>query len=73
MEADVKVHSFNSQLTTSGPGLGTGHFRKVPVIKPLLIVGPGTRSYDAGEAWFEAGPDTSPLFNANLSRDEKLD
>ncbi len=53
IQADVSVHSFNSQLTTSGPGLGTSHFKKVPVIKPLLIVGPGTRSYDAGEAWFQ--------------------
>ena len=53
MQADVNVHSFNSQLTTSGPGLGTSHFKKVPVMKPLLIVGRGTRSYDAGEAWFQ--------------------
>jgi len=52
-QADVNVHSFNSQLTTTGPGLGTRHFKKVPVIKPLLVVGQGTRSYDAGEAWFE--------------------
>ena len=52
-QADVRVHSFNSQLTTSGPGLGTSHFKKVPVIKPLLIVGRDTRAYDAGEAWFQ--------------------
>ena len=52
-QADVNVHSYNSQLTTNGPGLGTSHFKKVPVVKPLLIVGPGTRSYDAGEAWFQ--------------------
>lgn len=52
-KADIKVHSFNTQLTTSGPGLGTSHFKKVAPIKPLLIVGPGTRSYDAGEAWFQ--------------------
>jgi hypothetical protein len=51
-QADVQVHSFNSQLTTSGPGLGTNHFIKVPVIKPLLVVGEGTRPYDVGEAWF---------------------
>ena len=52
-KADIKVHSFNTQLTTSGPGLGTSHFKKVAPIKPLLIVGSGTRSYDAGEAWFQ--------------------
>ena len=52
IQADVQVHSFNSQLTTSGPGLGTSHFKKVPVIKPLLVVGQGTRSYDAGKPGF---------------------
>jgi hypothetical protein len=52
-QADVRVHSFNSQLTRSGPGLGTSHFRKIAVIKPLLVVGQGTRAYDAGEAWFQ--------------------
>lgn len=51
--ADINVHSYDSQLTTTGPGLGTSHFKKVAPIKPLLIVGPGTRSYDAGEAWFQ--------------------
>ena len=52
-QADVSIHSFNSQLTKTGPGLGTSHFKKIPVIKPLLIVGRGTRAYDAGEAWFQ--------------------
>jgi len=52
-QADVDVESFNSQLTTTGPGLGTSHFRKVEIIKPLLVVGQGTRAYDAGEAWFQ--------------------
>jgi hypothetical protein len=49
----TNVHSFNTQLSTSGPGLGTSHYKLVPTFKPLLIVGPGTRSYDAGEAWFQ--------------------
>jgi len=48
----VNVHSFNSLLTQSGPGLGTNHFELVPAVKPLLITGRGTRIYDAGEAWF---------------------
>ena len=52
-QADIKVHSFTTQLTTSGPGLGTSHFKKVAPIKPLLIAGSGTWSYDAGEAWFQ--------------------
>jgi hypothetical protein len=52
-QAEIDVHSFNSQLTTNGPGLGTSHFKKVKPVKPLLITGRGTRSYDAGEAWFQ--------------------
>ena len=52
-QAAVSVHSFNSQLTLTGPGLGTSHYKPVPVIKPLLVVGQGTRAYDAGEAWFQ--------------------
>jgi hypothetical protein len=51
--ADVIAQSFNTQLTTSGPGLGTSHFHKVKTVKPLLVVGQGTRAYDAGEAWFQ--------------------
>ncbi|MCP4045951.1 MAG: hypothetical protein GY732_08195, partial [Gammaproteobacteria bacterium] len=34
-------------------GLGTSHYKVLPQFKPLLIVGKGTRSYDAGEAWFQ--------------------
>ena len=49
----VNVGSFNTQLTSTGPGLGTSHYKLVPAIKPLLVVGQDTRSYDAGEAWFQ--------------------
>ena len=49
----INVHSFNTQLTRSGPGLGTSHYKVLPEFKPLLIVGKGTRTYDAGEAWFQ--------------------
>ncbi len=49
----VNVHSYNTHLTQSGPGLGTSHFKILPNIKPLLIIGNGVRSYDAGEAWFQ--------------------
>ena len=52
-QATVRVDSFASQLTGTGPGLGTSHFKKVKAVKPLLVVGQGTRAYDAGEAWFQ--------------------
>lgn len=48
----VDIYSFDTHLTMDGPGLGTSHFKSVPELKPLLVVGEGTRSYDAGEAWF---------------------
>jgi hypothetical protein len=40
-------------VTSTGPGLGTSYFKMIPAIKPLLIAGPATRSYDTGEAWFQ--------------------
>jgi hypothetical protein len=52
VESGVRVDSFDSLLTASGPGLGTDHFEPVPPVRPLLVTGPGTRMYDAGEAWF---------------------
>ena len=48
----IDIHSFYTHLTLDGPGLGTSHFKPVPMLKPLLVVGEGVRSYDAGEAWF---------------------
>jgi hypothetical protein len=52
-EEGIDVHSFNTQIAMNGPGLGTSHYKMIPQFKPLLIVGKGTRSYDAGEAWFQ--------------------
>jgi hypothetical protein len=49
----VNVYSYNTHMTRSGPSLGTSHFKIVPAIKPLLIVGDGVHNYDAGEAWHQ--------------------
>ena len=49
----VSTHSYDTHLTASGPGLGTSHFEVIAAIKPLLLVGDGVRSYDAGEAWYQ--------------------
>jgi hypothetical protein len=70
----IDVHSFNTQLTSSGPGLGTSHFKVLPEFKPLLIVGQGTRSYDAGEAWFQLDQNlgVAPVMT-NLSRLKSID
>ncbi len=52
-EEGIDIHSFNTQLAMSGPGLGTSHYKAIPQFKPLLIAGRGARSYDTGEAWFQ--------------------
>ena len=49
----MQVHSYNTHQTSSGPGLGTSHFDVIKPVKPLLVVGKGVRSYDAGEAWHQ--------------------
>lgn len=48
----IDVHSADTLMSASGPGLGTRHVKPVPAVKPLLITGHNTRMYDAGEAWF---------------------
>ena len=70
----IDVHSFNTQLSSNGPGLGTSHFKVLPEFKPLLIVGQGTRSYDAGEAWFQLDQNlgVAPVMT-NLSRLKSID
>jgi len=52
-QSGVDVYSFNTQLTTTGPGLGTSRFLPVKPVRPMLIGGEGTRAYDVGEVWFE--------------------
>jgi len=70
----INVHSFNTQLAAEGPGLGTTQFKALPEFKPLLIVGSGTRSYDAGEAWFQLDQNlgVAPVMT-NLSRLKSVD
>jgi hypothetical protein len=73
-ENSVSVHSFNSLMTQTGPGLGTDHFEPVPVVKPLLITGRGTRMYDAGEAWFTLDQRLGvPPVMVDMARLESLD
>ncbi|NNE06581.1 MAG: hypothetical protein HKN15_12730 [Xanthomonadales bacterium] len=47
----IQVSSVSTSLTPRGPDLGALHFERVKNIKPLMIVGGGVSSYDAGEAW----------------------
>ncbi len=47
----VSVASLTSGLTAMGPDLGSDSMLDIPVCKPLLVVGAGTRSYSAGALW----------------------
>ncbi len=70
----INTYSYDTQLSISGPGLGTSHFKLVPEFKPLLIVGKGARSYDAGEAWFQLDQNlgVAPVMTT-LSRLDSID
>jgi hypothetical protein len=47
----MEVASATSSLTPDGPDLGGLKFSLVKPVKPLLIVGQGVSSYEAGDAW----------------------
>lgn len=69
----VNVHSYNTHMSESGPGPGTSHFKIVPAIKPLLIIGDGVRSYDAGEAWHQLDQRLGvPPVMVNMTRLKKI-
>ncbi|MEZ6013543.1 MAG: M14 family metallopeptidase [Planctomycetota bacterium] len=49
----VAVHAITRGLTPSGVDLGSASFRPLELPRPLLLVGDGVSSYEAGEVWFE--------------------
>ena len=52
IEDGIKVHSVGSFRTpTAGMDLGSNNFKVIEKPNILLMVGEGTRAYDAGEAW----------------------
>ncbi|MEO0651303.1 MAG: hypothetical protein AAFZ65_11560, partial [Planctomycetota bacterium] len=50
-ERGVAFGMVGSGLTPEGVDLGSSSVREVPAVNPLLVVGPGVSSYDAGEVW----------------------
>ncbi len=50
-DGGLELHSATSSLTPGGPDLGNRDFAFIDPVKPLLIDGPGTPSYDVGEIW----------------------
>ena len=47
----VTIHAATKGLTPAGVDLGSGSFRPLTDPKPLMLVGPGVSSYEAGEVW----------------------
>ncbi len=51
-EDGIKIHAVGSGRTpTAGMDLGSNNFKPITKPKILLMVGEGTRAYDAGEVW----------------------
>lgn len=48
---DVQIHAISSGYSTSGVDLGSGQIKALKNVKPLLLIGQGTSSYEAGEVW----------------------
>ena len=48
---DITIHALTGGLTPEGPDLGSPNVRALRAPKPLLVVGDGVRSYEAGEVW----------------------
>ena len=47
----LEIHALRSTMTGIGPDLGSAHFPIINPVKPLIIGGKGTSSYQAGEIW----------------------
>ena len=48
---DVQAYAADGGYSTSGIDLGSRYFRPIQKPKPILLIGEGTRAYDAGEVW----------------------
>ena len=47
----VQIHSLSSGFSSKGIDLGSRYIRPIKKPKALMIIGNGTRSYEAGEVW----------------------
>jgi hypothetical protein len=50
-DAQIEVNSAGTGQVTAGINLGNRVIKPIQPVKPLLVVGSGTRSYSAGEIW----------------------
>lgn len=49
--AGIKAFSVETGFSTTGIDLGSGNFQTIEKPKVLMLIGPGTSSYEAGEVW----------------------
>lgn len=47
----LPVHAVNSGYSVKGIDLGSGNFKALEKPKPMLLIGDGVNSYEAGEVW----------------------
>lgn len=50
-DVGVTIHAATQGLTPAGVDLGSGSFRPLTAPNPLMLVGSGVSSYEAGEVW----------------------
>jgi len=50
-EDGIEVHAVTSGWTVNGPQMGSDNVRPLTTPRPLIVVGNGVSSYDAGEIW----------------------
>lgn len=49
--AGIKAYGVETGFSASGIDLGSGSFQTIQKPKVLMLIGPGTSSYEAGEVW----------------------
>lgn len=49
--AGIKAYPVETGFSTTGIDLGSGNFQTIRKPKVLMLIGPGTSSYEAGEVW----------------------
>lgn len=70
--AGIKAYSVETGFSTSGIDLGSGNFQTIEKPKVLMLIGPGTSSYEAGEVWHlldsKVGMPVTKVWADNASR-----
>lgn len=70
--AGIMAYPVETGYSTSGIDLGSGSFQTIQKPKVLMLIGPGTSSYEAGEVWHlldsKVGLPVTKVWTDNVSR-----